>query len=115
MLRPMHMKVALAASAAAMGLAACSSTDDVTSACGKQYADVAATKSTVAGDVRFVGGPRSVDTPRNFPDLPDDAPVALCLVPDGKGTFAVYAVPKGSGPGQKLWTQNVGNEFLRPV
>jgi hypothetical protein len=85
-----------------------------TSACARNYATTTAAESAVAGDLRFFG-PRPVNAVGNFADLADNAPVALCLVPDSNGEFYVYGIPQATGHPQRLWVQNKGVQFHRPV
>lgn len=90
-----------------------SPSDAAKGACSGKYPAMTASEASVAGDLRLIG-PAVVNRPRNFAGLPDAAPVALCLVPDGNGTFAVYSIPTTTGRVMPLWTQSSGTQFTRP-
>ena len=100
--------------AAALSVSCTSSSHSTKAGCKENYPAVTAQKATVAGDLRFFG-PRATKGKGNFAELRDDAPITLCLVPDGKGSYAVYGIPKSTGSGQHLWTQNDSHEFLPPL
>ncbi len=74
------------------------------------------TEASAAGRLRHfgpavgVGGP-----PGNFPGVPDETFVALCLVPAEQGLYAVYGVPDAEVAPVRLWTQNLADQFSRPL
>lgn len=92
----------------------CTSSNSTKAGCKELYPAVKAQKFAVAGDLRFFG-PRPSKGKGNFAELPDGSPITLCLVPDGKGSYAVYGIPKSTGSGQQLWTQNASQEFTPPL
>jgi hypothetical protein len=92
----------------------CTSSSHLKAGCMQDYPTAIATKSAVAGDLRFFG-PRPLNGTGNFAELSDNAGVSLCLVPDGKGQYAVYGVPESTGHGQRLWTQSSPQGFFPPL
>ncbi|MCW2671964.1 MAG: hypothetical protein JWP14_553 [Frankiales bacterium] len=82
--------------------------------CARDYPATTTAESAVAGDLRFFG-PRPLNAVGNFAAQPDNAPVALCLVPNGNGDFTVYGIPQASGRAQRLWVQNEGAHFVWPI
>lgn len=83
------------------------------STCTAKYDDVRAVEASRAGDLRFFGPLPVGNVGVHFTKLPDDAPVALCLV-QRKGSFTVYGVPANS-PAETLWVQGDGRAFQRPL
>lgn len=91
-----------------------SSSSSPASTCARDYPATTTAESALAGELRFFG-PRPINAVGNFAALPNNAPVALCLVPNGNGEFTVYGIPQASGHAQRLWVQNDGGHFLRPI
>lgn len=88
------------------------------SLCLKLYPSVRKSEASTAGSLRSFGPvPSPLDLAhRHFAALPDDAFVALCLVPTTQpGHDDVYGVPDDTTAAEHLWTQGGSSDFLRPV
>jgi hypothetical protein len=82
--------------------------------CAATYPTVRAAQASRAGDLRFFGPKPLGASSLHFAGLPDDQPVALCIVPSS-GAFTVYGVPAGGGRSELLWQQGEADRFARPI
>ena len=89
---------------------------DVTlAACEEHFPDVRDYEPETVGGVRNIG-PVVIDGPAEPLDIyADDEPVALCLVPNGSGSFDAVAVVLSDGNTVTRWTVNVENLEARPA
>lgn len=72
-------------------------------------------EASTAGQLRHFGPPVASGSPGNFPGVPDETFVALCLVPAEQGLYAVYGVPDAGVAPLRLWTQNLADQFSLPA
>jgi len=89
---------------------------DVTlAACEEHFPDVRDYEPETVGGVRNIG-PAVIDGPAEPLDVyADDEPVALCLVPNGTGTFDAVAVILSDGNTVIRWSVNVEDLGARPA
>ena len=89
--------------------------DATLAACEEHFPDVRDYQAETVGGIRNIG-PAIISPPAGPLDIyADDEPVALCLVPNGSGTFDAVAVVLSDGNTVTRWTSNVETLESRPV
>lgn len=89
--------------------------DQAASTCSEHFDDIRYSEPITASSIHQLG-PAMLDPPPGpFADYPDDEPVALCLVPNAKGTFDVIAVLASTGETFIWWVQNQDDALTWPI
>ncbi len=102
-------------SAGASTTTTASASADAASVCAAHFDDVRWSEEWTIASARSPGPPFVTPPPGPLDVYPDDAPVAMCLVPNRTGTFAMFAVVLSDGATFFRWAQRRGDGFDWPA